>query len=160
MVHAELAGITTTTAKASVAADGEIHICTSQIELIQPSLTEKAIKEIIQQLPNGFETLDSIVREKLAALIVGTLADQEGMTEEEALREDNSTQQDQIATLQEENVSQQDQIHEQQDQIATMQEENVSQQDQIHEQQHQIEALMLQNEILSKRSTASNWRCC
>merc|ERR1740130_2603983 len=85
MVQAELAQITTTTAAATEAAD------------------EKAIQEIIRQLPDGFETLDRIVREKLAALIVGTLADQEGMTEEQALREDNNTQQAQI-------VEQQDQI--------------------------------------------------
>ena len=53
--------------------------------------------------------MDSIVREKLAALILGTLAiaGHEGMTEEEALREDNRTQHDQIE-------EQQDQMNQQQ----------------------------------------------
>ena len=76
--------------------------------------------------------MDSIVREKLAALIVGTLAGHKGMTEEEALREANTT----------------------------LQEENMTQQDEIFEQRDQIEALMLQVEALRNRSSASNWRCC
>ena len=60
------------------------------------------------------------------------------MTEEEALREENTTQQNQL-------IEKNDQIVEQQDQIVNQQDE--------------IEVLKLQIEALT-RTSASGWRCC
>ena len=79
MVHADLASITTSKASATEKADA------------------KAIEEIIKQLPNGFQTLDDIVHEKMKALIVDTLAGHEGMSrieESGVLCQEISTQTD------------------------------------------------------------------
>ena len=74
------------------------------------------------------------------------------MTEEEALREENTTQQNQI-------VEQKDQIVEQQDQIVEQKDQIVEQQEQIVEQQDENRVLKLQIEALT-RTSASGWRCC
>ena len=63
-VRSAFADITTESAQASVEADA------------------KAIREIITtQLRNGFATLDQILREKLSALVIETLADGEATTD-------------------------------------------------------------------------------
>lgn len=87
-VQKELTQITTSTAQASQPAD------------------ETAIKEIINQLPEGFTTLDAIVRDKLSTLVMATLANEEGTTEEQALRQElqeaNSELQSEVGEMQEE----------------------------------------------------------
>jgi molecular chaperone GrpE (heat shock protein) len=87
-VQKELTQITTSTAQASQPAD------------------ETAIKEIINQLPEGFTTLDAIVRDKLSTLVMATLANEEGTTEEQSLcqelQEANSELQSEVGEMQEE----------------------------------------------------------
>ena len=60
------------------------QITTSTAEASQPA-DERAIKEIVNQLPEGFTTLDSIMHDKLSSLVMETLANEEGMTDEQAL---------------------------------------------------------------------------
>ena len=88
VVQKELTQITTSTAQASQPAD------------------ETAIKEIINQLPEGFTTLDAIVRDKLSTLVIATLANEEGTTEEQSLcqelQEANSELKSEVGELQSE----------------------------------------------------------
>ena len=59
--------------------DAFSQISTANAEASQPA-DAKAITEIITlQLPEGFTTLDRMVREKLSALILETLAEESGM---------------------------------------------------------------------------------
>jgi len=85
-VQKKLTKITTSTAEASQLAD------------------ERAIKEIIHQLPEGFTTLDSIMHDKLSSLVMETLANEEGMTDEQALHhEEVSVLHEKNSVLQAEN---------------------------------------------------------
>ena len=63
------------------------QITTSTAQASQPA-DERAIKEIIHQLPEGFTTLDSIMHDKLSSLVMETLANEEGMTDEQALHQE------------------------------------------------------------------------
>ena len=63
-VVAAFAQVTTSTAEASQASDAN------------------AITEIIEQLPHGFDTLDRLVRDKLSALVLETLADGESPSDQ------------------------------------------------------------------------------
>ena len=83
-VQKKLTKITTSTAQASQPAD------------------ERAIKEIINQLPEGFTTLDSIMRDKLSSLVMETLANEEGMTDEQALHQELQSSHEQNSVLHEE----------------------------------------------------------
>ena len=60
------------------------QLTTAFAEASQPS-DEKAIKEIINQLPQGFTTLDCLMRDKLCTLVMKTLAAQETVVGETAL---------------------------------------------------------------------------
>ena len=80
-VQKELTQITTSTAQASQPADAT------------------AIKEIINQLPEGFTTLDAIVRDKLSTLVMATLANEEGTTEGQSSRNKVDQLQKEIAEL-------------------------------------------------------------
>ena len=78
------------------------QITTSTAEASQPA-DERAIKEIINQLPKGFTTLDSIMHDKLSALVMETLANEEGMTDEQALHQELQSSHEEVSVLHEEN---------------------------------------------------------
>ena len=78
------------------------QITTSTAQASQPA-DEKAIKEIIHQLPEGFTTLDSIMHDKLSSLVMETLANEEGMTDEQALQQELHLSQEANSELQGEN---------------------------------------------------------
>ena len=77
------------------------QITTSTAQASQPT-DETAIKEIqiIYQLPEGFTTLDAIVRDKLSTLVIATLANEEGTTEEQALRQELLVSREEVGELQ------------------------------------------------------------
>ena len=75
------------------------QITTSTAQASQPA-DERAIKEIIHQLPEGFTTLDSIMHDKLSALVMETLANEEGMTDEQALHQELQSSHDENSVLQ------------------------------------------------------------
>ena len=74
------------------------QITTSTAEASQPA-DERAIKEIINQLPKGFTTLDSIMHDKLSSLVMETLANEEGMTDEQALHQELQSSHEEIGAL-------------------------------------------------------------
>ena len=78
------------------------QITTSTAQASQPA-DQRAIKEIVNQLPEGFTTLDSIMRDKLSALVMETLANEEGgMTDEQALHQELQSTHEQNSVLHEE----------------------------------------------------------
>ena len=79
-VVAAFAQVTTSTAEASQASDAN------------------AITEIIEQLPHGFDTLDRLVRDKLSALVLETLADGESPSDQlNQVQDENAGLQIQVA---------------------------------------------------------------
>ena len=87
------------------------QITTSIAQASQPA-DETAIKEIINQLPEGFTTLDAIVCDKLSTLVIATLANEVGTTEQQSLRQELHASQEANSELQDENSGLQSQNEE------------------------------------------------
>ena len=138
--------LTTRNATATQAAYEKVHA----IAPVMPAIDQmvQAIRDIIMQLPQGFETLDRVVKEKLATLILQTLANEVASCEDQPqkislkqrfvssvastqmdalkkandlLRVEGVAQQQEIATQQQENATQQQEIELLRQEIAHLQ---------------------------------------
>ena len=125
--------------------DAFAQITTTAAEATEPS-DAKAIKEVVSQLPHGFDTLDCIIQEKISALVIETLANEEVTVDEMALQNKIEAQQIEIGT-------QQIEIGTQQIEIGTQRSENEALRNEIDAQRSENEAL--RNELQRVLSEAA-----